>query len=67
MKTLKRKYVNFEGEKEVIKIVQLNNKDKIDNNTNCDYAITFGEYNDIDMEADTMQEAEELFKYWGID
>ncbi|WP_346938129.1 hypothetical protein [uncultured Clostridium sp.] len=67
MKTLKKKYVKFEGEKEVIKLVELNNKDRIDNNVNCNYAITFGEYNDIDMEAETLAEAEEQYKYWGID
>ena len=67
MKTLKKKHVNFEGEKEVIKLVQLNDKDRAELNTSYQYAITFGDYNDIDMEADTIAEAEEQFKFWGID
>lgn len=67
MKTLKKKYVKFEGEKEIIKLVELSEKDKIENNVNCNFAIIFGEYNDVDIEADTIEEAQEQFKFWGID
>ena len=67
MKTIKKKYVKFEGEKEVIKLKELNEKDKKELNISCSYIITFGEYEDIDMEAETIQEAEEQYKYWGID
>ena len=67
MKTLKKKYVKFEGEKEILKLKELNEKDKKELNINSNYAITFGDYDDVDMESDTLAEAEEQFKFWGID
>lgn len=65
MKTLKKKIVRFEGEREVIKLKQLNEKDKINLGLDSSYIITFGEYEDIDMEADNIEEAQEQFKNWG--
>jgi len=67
MKTLKKKYVKFQDEKEIIKLKELNEKDKKELNINCNYIITFGEYEDVDMESDTLAEAEEQYKFWGID
>lgn len=67
MKTLKTKHIKFQGESETLKLKELNEKDKKELNINSNYIITFGTYDDIDMESDTIQEAEEQYKFWGID
>lgn len=67
MKTLKTKKVKFQGESETLKLKQLNEKDKKELNINSNYVITFGEYEDIDQESDSINEALEQYNYWGID
>lgn len=60
MKTLKSKYFNDEK----LKLKELNEKEQQDQN-GYKYIITYGEYDDVEFEEDSLQAATEWYNDYG--
>ena len=63
MKTLKQRTIKKGDNKgELLKVVEFNKTEQKENNSR--YAVTFGEYNDIDHTTNYLNEAIDFYKDW---